>query len=234
MPFTGPWDDLYAAAGDAPCPATWDAPARSGDAPALPPAPGGLRRARTRTLSQTTTPPAGARLAARYWGLASLVDDVRRAASWTTWRRSAWPSDTVVVYSTDHGDMMGEHRLLAKAMPYEGASRVPLLFRVPGLAPRRIATPVSQVDVTPTLLDLLGLPVPPHVQGQSLLPLLRDGDADPQSGEIVFEWSGARPGEGASPVDDRRRTGRASPGPTAPGGGPWRRSSARSAAGAGS
>ncbi|MGH2369071.1 MAG: sulfatase family protein, partial [Chloroflexota bacterium] len=98
---------------------------------------------------------------------------------------------------TDHGDMMGEHRLVAKGVQYEGASRVPLIVHVPGLAPRRLATPTSQVDVTPTLLDALGHEAPAHVQGRSLLPLMQAGDTAPDAAEVVFEWSGAREGETA-------------------------------------
>jgi arylsulfatase A-like enzyme len=191
MPFTGPRDALYDPQ-QITLPRTWGGP----------PDPGMPRRhrlrreyyARENRHLTSDDAPGWRSLVARYWGLANLVDDyagriLAHLAALGLAER------TVVVYSTDHGDMMGEHRLVAKGVQYEGASRVPLLFRIPGLAPRRIETPVSQVDVTPTLLDVLGLPVPPQVQGKSLLPLLRDGDTDPQDGEIVFEWSGARPGE---------------------------------------
>jgi arylsulfatase A-like enzyme len=128
-------------------------------------------------------------LAARYWGQVSLVDKyVGQILSRLD--ELGLAEDTIVVYSTDHGDMMGEHRLLNKGLNYEGAARVPLLIRAPGLAPRRVATPVSQVGVVSTLLDLLGLPVPPGLHGESLVPLMAGGDAGPDEAEVAVEWNG--------------------------------------------
>lgn len=128
-------------------------------------------------------------LKARYWGSCTLVD---RYVGQILDRLDALglAGDTVVVYSTDHGDMMGEHRLLQKSVQYEGATHVPLLVRAPGLVPRRIATPVSQVSLVPTLLDLLGQETPEHVQGSSLVPLLTEGDTAPDEAEVVVEWNG--------------------------------------------
>jgi arylsulfatase A-like enzyme len=73
--------------------------------------------------------------------------------------------------------------------------RVPLLLRLPGVAPRRVPAAVSQVDLVPTLLDVLGVPPPPGLHGASLLPRLRDGagGAGPAApAEVVIEWNGAR------------------------------------------
>lgn len=128
-------------------------------------------------------------LKARYWGLCSLVDKhagriVQRL------EELGLAEDTIVVYTSDHGDMMGDHRLVAKCVQYEGAVRVPLMIRVPGLVPRRIATPVSLADLVPTLLELLGLPLPERLQGQSLAPLLTHGDAAPDEAEVIIEWNG--------------------------------------------
>jgi arylsulfatase A-like enzyme len=81
------------------------------------------------------------------------------------------------------------------------AARVPLIVRVPGAAPRRGATPVSQVGLVPTLLDALGHPAPAHAQEPSLLPLMRTGDTRPDAAEVVLEWSGTPNGETA---DGRR------------------------------
>ncbi|MBI2939976.1 MAG: sulfatase-like hydrolase/transferase, partial [Chloroflexi bacterium] len=128
-------------------------------------------------------------LTARYWGLCSLVDKhVGRVLD--RLEALGLAEDTIVVYTSEHGDMLGEHRMIMKCVPYEGAVRVPLIIRAPGLPARRIATPVSQVDLVPTLLDLLDLPVPGHVQGTSLVPLLTDGDIAPDDATVVVEWSG--------------------------------------------
>jgi arylsulfatase A-like enzyme len=131
-------------------------------------------------------------LTARYWGLCSLVD---RHAGRVLQRLEelGLAEHTIVVYTSDHGDMMGQLRMVTKSVQFEGATRVPFLLRVPGLAPRRLATPVSLVDLTPTLLDLVGLPVPGHMQGRSLAPLLREGDGAlgqaPDEAEVVIEWN---------------------------------------------
>ena len=64
---------------------------------------------------------------------------------------------------------MGSHGLLEKCVMYEEAVKVPLLVRLPGQPEsRRIMGPVSQVDLIPTLLDYLGEPIPPHLEGVSL------------------------------------------------------------------
>src|SRR5262249_49943882 len=79
--------------------------------------------------------------------------------------------NTIVVFTTDHGEMLGDHGLVAKGCRfYEGAVHVPLLFSWPdrfrsGLVSRGLT---ELVDIVPTLLDCIGEPVPEHVQGRSL------------------------------------------------------------------
>jgi len=84
--------------------------------------------------------------------------------------------DTLIVFLSDHGDMNGAHGVVGKGInfPYEEIARVPLVLRLPGVvdAGRRVETLVEGVDLLPTLLELCGLPVPPDVQGESLVPLL--------------------------------------------------------------
>ena len=60
----------------------------------------------------------------------------------------------------------------------------------PAWTQRCVATPVSHVDLVPTLLDLLDRPLPEHLHGTSLAPLLRDGDTDPDAATVAIEWSG--------------------------------------------
>lgn len=83
---------------------------------------------------------------------------------------------TAVIATTDHGDMMGSHGLLSKgAMVYEECARIPFIARLPGGA-RGVScsTPVSLLDLFPTVLDLHHRDVPPLLHGCSLAPLLRD------------------------------------------------------------
>ncbi|MFO8065138.1 MAG: choline-sulfatase [Spirochaetia bacterium] len=83
--------------------------------------------------------------------------------------------NTIVMFLSDHGDMLGEHGLWFKMSPFEGSSRVPLLISAPGLTPQRITAPVSLIDLNPTLADLVGMDmseVTPWSDGQSLVPLM--------------------------------------------------------------
>src|SRR6202042_602550 len=72
-------------------------------------------------------------------------------------QRSGMADRTTVLFCADHGEMLGERGLWYKMSFLEQSARVPLIVRVPGVAPRRIAQPVSLLDVTPTLLELAGL-----------------------------------------------------------------------------
>jgi len=75
----------------------------------------------------------------------------------TTLSETGLDRNTVVVFTSDHGDMLGERGLLYKKVFFEPSVRVPLLIRVPGtLSPKRIAPPVSLVDLAPTLLSIAG------------------------------------------------------------------------------
>ena len=81
---------------------------------------------------------------------------------------------TVVAVLGDHGEMLGEHGELTHGFfVYDSAVRIPLVVAAPGLAPRVVRDQVRIVDVMPTLLELLGVPPAPAVQGTSLLPLAR-------------------------------------------------------------
>jgi iduronate 2-sulfatase len=84
--------------------------------------------------------------------------------------------DTVIVFTSDHGYHMGEHGLWQKRSLFEESCRVPLLVVVPGLtkAGTVAATPVSHVDLYPTIAALCGLDAPPHLPGQDLGPILED------------------------------------------------------------
>ena len=89
--------------------------------------------------------------------------------------------NTVVIFTSDHGEMLGDHGLLLKGCRfYEGLTRVPLIFSLPGqfLEGERRQALVELVDIAPTLLELAGLPIPERMQGRSLAPLLTDAAAN--------------------------------------------------------
>lgn len=100
---------------------------------------------------------------AAYWALVTHLDhQLGRLLA-------AVDDDTVVLYTSDHGEMGGQHGIWQKQCFYEPAVRVPLILRLPGRAPTRVAEPVSLVDVLPTLLDVAGVDQPAELPGRSLL-----------------------------------------------------------------
>ena len=81
--------------------------------------------------------------------------------------------DTIVIYTSDHGEMAGHHGIWQKQCFYEPAVRVPLMLRLPSDEKGRVAENVSLVDVLPTLLEVAGLEVPSDLPGESLLEIAR-------------------------------------------------------------
>ena len=79
-------------------------------------------------------------------------------------------TNTIVMFVSDHGDMMGDHDLWRKGYPYEGSSRVPMILAGPGLPRNRVDDRIVELrDVMPTLVRSAGIDVPSGVQGHSLL-----------------------------------------------------------------
>ena len=98
--------------------------------------------------------------------------------------------ETFFVFTSDHGDMQASHGLLNKGTHHEESARIPLIARGPGIpAGRRIRSPVSSIDLHPTLLDLAGAPPAPAAEGRSLAPLAR-GERDARGGPVVIEEVG--------------------------------------------
>ena len=87
-------------------------------------------------------------------------------------------NDTAIIFTSDHGELLGDHGLFWKYCFLEGAARVPLIIRPPRTmeADRAVsvATPVMTADIMPTLLNIVGLDIPVDVEGQSLLHKVND------------------------------------------------------------
>ena len=137
-----------------------------------------------------TTEAGWRRLRAQYLANITLVD--RMVAKITAaLDRADLADNTVVVFTSEHGEMAGDHGMLEKRSFYEEASRVPLLLHVPWLGSERqiIGNDVSQIDLVPTLLDLLGEPIPGHLQGKSRVPVLR-GEETLDGNDVFIQWNG--------------------------------------------
>lgn len=97
--------------------------------------------------------------------------------------------DAIVVFLSDHGEMLGEHRLWFKMNFFEQSARVPMMIAAPGMAPGRVDTPVSTVDVLPTLCELAGLPLAEYfrdVKNQDVLLFIDNIFRFTQAGFQVF------------------------------------------------
>jgi len=113
---------------------------------------------------------------AAYYGLINHVDDQIRRFLYPHGREIDL-NNTIVIFTSDHGEMLGDHYLWKKSLPYEASVRVPLLIRAPeryGIEAGSVMNqPVCLEDIMPTILDMAGLPIPETVDGRSLVPLLQ-------------------------------------------------------------
>lgn len=118
-----------------------------------------------------------------YYGEISFIDtQIGRLMNWMRrFQREAF-QNTWFVFISDHGDMQGDHNLWRKTYAYEGSSRIPFII-VPsganGRPKRKIANEVVELrDIMPTLLDAAGLAIPKTVDGLSLLPVMKEAQAN--------------------------------------------------------
>ncbi|MBI5721369.1 MAG: sulfatase-like hydrolase/transferase [Burkholderiales bacterium] len=112
-------------------------------------------------------------LIASYFGMIALVDhQVGRLLA--VLHDEGLQQDTLVIFSSDHGDWLGDHGLVLKGpMFYEGLLRVPLIVRGPGVpAGRVVANPVSTIDLAATFADYAGVPIEAARHSRSLRPLI--------------------------------------------------------------
>jgi len=133
-----------------------------------------------------------------YWGFVSLIDDqVGRLLNALDDERLS--DDTLVIFASDHGELLGQHGLWHKFHAYEEALRVPLIVRLPGrvAAGVRSRAGTSLIDIPATMLALSGLDVPPELGGVDLRPALA-GDADWETDRLLYSehkplgaWHGA-------------------------------------------
>jgi hypothetical protein len=93
---------------------------------------------------------------------------------WDALEASGMLDRTTFIISADHGEAFGQHNTIYHTVTlYEELLRVPLFVRVPGVKPRKVDTPVTLMDLGPTILDLFGVATPGIYMGESLTPYLR-------------------------------------------------------------
>jgi sialidase-1 len=131
-------------------------------------------------------PEAHRSMQAAYYGLLNHVDDqLRRLINPVKGIRHG--DDTIIILTSDHGEMLGDHYRFRKSVAYEGAARVPFLISAPesfGIGRGSVIDAVAtHADLMPTLLEMLGIPIPGSVDGLSLYPHLR--------GELPDAWRDA-------------------------------------------
>ena len=115
-------------------------------------------------------------IAATYGSIAMLDDGIGQIL--TTLKRLNLADDTIVIYTSDHGDLMGDHGMILKGpCPYNGILNVPLIWKVPGIKPAITDSLASSIDISKTILNLLKIPEkkqPPDMQGVDLTSVLED------------------------------------------------------------
>jgi choline-sulfatase len=120
-----------------------------------------------------TDPKSAARVRRAYYGLVTYVDD-KVGELLVSLEENGLSENTVVIFCSDHGDMLCEKGMVQKRCFYEWSARVPLILRLPDRwqAGRKVDSPVSLIDLLPTVLDLAGVEERLSYDGQSLLPLI--------------------------------------------------------------
>lgn len=103
-----------------------------------------------------------------------------------TLREIGQEEDTLIVYTSDHGEQLGRHGLWWKCCMYEESVRIPLILKGPGIPQGRVVdSPVSLLDMFPTICEARSITPPAGLPGRSLLPLARE-EQDPNRADFAF------------------------------------------------
>ena len=125
-----------------------------------------------------------------YYGMITCMDDMIGEIL-DELEQQGLDGNTYVIYTSDHGESMGEHGQFFKHSAYEASVGIPLAMRGPGIPAGHVIdqTPVSLIDLYPTILDMVGLDPEPDLPGSSWLPLVR-GEEHNRSDSVFAEWHG--------------------------------------------
>jgi arylsulfatase A-like enzyme len=128
------------------------------------------------------------RILAGYYAHCTALDDCMGELLQTL-RETGVAEDTILVFSADHGDMLGSQGMFKKQKPYDESIRVPMLVRWPrGLSAqgRSLDAPINSEDVMPTLLGLCGVPIPKSVEGLDYSHHLRGGKSPGDDATVIL------------------------------------------------
>jgi arylsulfatase A-like enzyme len=143
-------------------------------------------------------------IAATY-GMVEMIDD-RVGQIIEALYKSGEAENTVIVFTSDHGDMMGDHSLFLKGfMHYRGTLQVPMMISTPGVQASRSQHLASSIDLGPTLMDLCEVDSYDGVQGLSLTPMLGDEGAVVRD-HVLIEDDIAPVTAGLTPIPAKTRT----------------------------
>ena len=122
--------------------------------------------------------------------------------------------ETAVIFTSDHGYLLGEHNFWQKGNLREEVTRVPLIIKSPESSPNRNSSIVELVDIFPTACELAGLPIPKSVQGKSLVPIIHKLETKVKNSALSFvpkgisfrteKWSYMKYKDGSEELYDMR------------------------------
>lgn len=127
-----------------------------------------------------------------YWGYITMIDRAIGEILDALKKNGLW-ENTLIVFTTDHGDMVGAHGRYDKGpYAYDEVMRIPMLIRVPNQPAHEINRQVSLMDLNQTLVEWMNLnPTQPNVDSRSLFPLIKNGDEGwntPDEAFYCYEW----------------------------------------------
>jgi arylsulfatase A-like enzyme len=140
-------------------------------------------------MTATLDESAIAQMRATYFGMMTEVDDQLGRVFAFLEETGQW-EDTLILFTSDHGEQLGDHHLLGKLGYFDESFRIPLVIRAPGAsdAGAIIGAPTESIDVLPTMLDWLGQPVPNALDGRSLLGFVRGAPPGDWRTELHYEF----------------------------------------------
>ncbi len=131
------------------------------------------------------------RMVAAYYGMVETVDEYFGQVVQALENVGQDLDDWIIVFTTDHGEMLGEHGVMEKQKFYEGSCRIPLFIRYPKMfSPKQVEENVSDIDIFATLLSICGIEWEQPVDSRSLINLM-SGDNTSWNNEIISQYGGS-------------------------------------------